>query len=87
LIFFFVGELPEAKYELSEDIDPPGEKCPRKFSLETLRWVFAPVAVSSFEGAPWPFLGSVAGAQKGKPSLDTLSRILQRLSSVNSTED
>src|SRR5450755_1089253 len=39
---------------------------------ETLRWIFAPVAVSSFEGAPWP-VGSVAGAQK-RPTLDTLRR-------------
>jgi hypothetical protein len=52
-----VGELPEAANESCEDIDPPKKDARESLVRETLRWVFAPVAVSSFEGAPWLSLG------------------------------
>jgi len=58
---------------------------PAKVQWETLRWVFAPVAVSSFEGAPWPlWLG--CWTAKLAATLDTVIRIRQSKPKSNSTE-
>jgi hypothetical protein len=86
--FLFRGrttELPETENESCEYIDPPGERCLRKFSLGDVQVVFAPVAVSSFEGAPWPLLLGCWTAEVAA-TLETVKRILQRLVGGNGTE-
>jgi len=61
-----------------------GEICPRKLNLEELRWVFAPVAVSSFEGAPWPYVARLLDGQNRRHSWYLL-RIPRAYPATNST--
>jgi hypothetical protein len=60
------------------------EKDARESLVGDAQVVFAPVAVSSFEGAPWLSLGCwTAGIAA---TLDTARMILQQLLDVNGTE-